>query len=48
MMKRNATYGNRGRTPYNSELTPMDFDVWAKAVRQQMLEALKRRGHQAD
>lgn len=47
-MKRNETYSNRGQTSYNPDSTPMDFDVWAKAVRQQMLEALKRRGHKAD
>lgn len=37
----------QGRAAAKGQASDVDFDQWAKAVRQQMIEALKRRGNEA-
>ncbi|MFH7242634.1 MAG: hypothetical protein ACHWZW_07265 [Spirulina sp.] len=44
-MNRPATSTGVTTTAQNSHRPDVEFDQWAKAVRQQMVAALKRRGN---
>lgn len=44
MMQRSSTSSGLTTTP-NPHRPEAEFDQWAKAVRQQMVDALKRRGN---
>jgi hypothetical protein len=44
-MQRSATSSGLTTSVQNSQRPEAEFDQWAKAVRQQMVAALKRRGN---
>lgn len=46
-MAQNMQVQARSTSPTKPQTVEADFDQWAKAVRQQMIEALKRRGNEA-
>jgi hypothetical protein len=46
-MAQNMQVQERSASSTKPQAVEVDFDQWAKAVRQQMIEALKRRGNEA-
>lgn len=44
-MTKSGNIQERSQQNHSEVHTEQEFDQWAKAVRQQMLEALKRRGN---